>query len=297
MPPGNTPIADSIEAALGLRPDEVTPLSGGCVGEVYRVEAGGRRLVVKVAQGPSAALDVEGRMLAYLAKRSALPVPGVVHAEPTLLAMEWIDNDGRQSPQGQAEAADMLADLHDLRADRYGFHENTLIGPLTQVNAWSDDWRAFYGEHRLLHFGRLADQRGALPPGTLRALERLANRLDRVVDHVNAPGLIHGDAWSGNVLWRGGHIAGFIDPAVHYADPEVELAFIHLFGCFGAPFWDRYRERRAVPGFDDGGWARRCAVYQLAPLLVHAILFGGHYGSAVAARVKSVDEGGNPRGK
>ncbi len=289
---GNGDIADRIEAALGVRPGGIAPLSGGCVGEVYRVDVGGpgggQRLVVKVAEGSKATLDVEGRMLAYLAERSTLPVPGVVHAEPGLLAMEWIENDGRRSDAGEIEAADLLADLHDIGSDRYGFEEDTLIGSLRQVNTRSDDWRAFYGEHRLVRFGRMAEERGALPAGTLAGLERLAGRLDRVLDHVNPPGLIHGDVWSGNVLWRGGRIAGFIDPAVHYADPEVELAFIDLFGCFGAAFWDRYRERREVPGFADGGWARRCAVYQFAPLLVHAVLFGGHYGSGVAARLESV---------
>ncbi len=75
-------------------------------------------------------------------------------------------------------------------------------------------------------------------------------------------------------MGRGGRITGFIDPALYFADPEVELAFITLFSTFGDPFFSRYAERRGLsPQF----WDAKRPLYNLYPLLVHARLFGGGY--------------------
>jgi len=93
------------------------------------------------------------------------------------------------------------------------------------------------------------------------------------------PALIHGDCWSGNVLVKTGRIAGFIDPAIHWAHPEIELAFGTLFGPLGEAFFARYRDMAPLaPGFFE---ARR-DLYNLYPLLVHVQLFGGGYVNSVA---------------
>jgi len=74
-------------------------------------------------------------------------------------------------------------------------------------------------------------------------------------------------------------LPGFVDPAIYYADAEVELAFATLFSTFTDPFFRRYAELRPIrPGFRE---ARR-DIYNLYPLLVHVRLFGGDY-------VRSVD--------
>ena len=113
---------------------------------------------------------------------------------------------------------------------------------------------------------------------TLRLLERLCGRLPDLIGEAAPPSLIHGDVWGGNVLVRGGRIAAFVDPAIHYADAEVELAFSTLFGTFGEPFFRRYGELRPLrPGFFE---ARR-DLYNLYPLLVHTALFGVQYARSV----------------
>ena len=57
----------------------------------------------------------------------------------------------------------------------------------------------------------------------LTAAEAFAGRLPEWLDEPAAPALIHGDMWGGNVLTRNGRIAAFVDPAIYYADPEIEL--------------------------------------------------------------------------
>jgi fructosamine-3-kinase len=126
--------------------------------------------------------------------------------------------------------------------------------------------------------GRRALAVGSISSATLERLERFCARLDDWIGEPTRPGLVHGDVWSGNVIRRSGRVAAFVDPALYYADPEVELAFIALFSTFGDTFFARYREHRAIsPDF----FETRRDLYNLYPLLVHAALFGGHYGKEV----------------
>lgn len=225
-------------------------------------------------------------MLDRLAATGSIPVPRVLHAEPDLLILEHIENDGRRSDRGEAEAAAMLARLHAITRDRFGFERDTLIGSLHQPNGDMDHWPRFFAERRLLHMGRRAHEAGSIPGSTLTKLEKLAADIDRLIDPPPArPALVHGDIWSGNVLWHEGRVAAFIDPATYFADPEIELAFIDLFGCFGRTFWDHYGDFGSIrPGF----WEARRDLYNIYPLLVHATLFGGGYGASVTRTLASL---------
>ena len=278
MSPDDPALADTIEAAIGRRPVALHALHGGCIAEVFKVDlADGGACVAKVSA--KGGLAVEAMMLCYLADNSALPVPAVLHGADDLLLIDYIETAGTIDRHSQTHAAELLAALHDITAPRFGFAEDTVIGPLAQPNPWSETWRAFFATQRLLAMGRHATDSGNLPRATMAQLETFCGKLDRYIAEPPAASLIHGDMWGGNVLVNRGRIAGFIDPAVYYADPEIELAFSTLFGTFGEPFFARYQELRPLaPGFFE---ARR-DIYNLYPLLVHTTLFGGHYASAVA---------------
>ena len=237
----------------------------------------GRELVVKIAAA-GAKLDLEGFMLDYLHDRSDLPVPRVYWAEDDVLAMDRIDGGGGITAEVERHAAALLAALHGITADRYGFERDTLIGPLPQPNPPADDWIVFFRDHRLLHMARHALDEGGIGPGLMRRIERLADRLPALIGEPAPPCLIHGDVWGGNVLARDGRVAGFIDPAIYYADPEIELAFSTLFSTFGSAFFRRYGELRPLR---DGFFEVRRDLYNLYPLLVHVRLFGGSYVGSV----------------
>lgn len=274
-------VRQRIAEAAGVAVAHVAPLTGGCVGEVWRVDLEyGRRLVAKTA-GAGGRLDVEGYMLDYLGRTQTVPVPGVVLAEPGLLVMEYVEGAGRLDAAAQEHAADLLAALHGVTAQRYGHERDTLIASLLQPNPWTDSWAEFFRDQRLLYMGRLALQNGRLPQGTYARLERFCEtKLETYIGRPDRPALIHGDMWGGNILVNKARIAAFIDPAIYYADPEIELAFSTLFGTFGDTFFGRYNEHRPIrPGFFE---ARR-DIYNLYPLLVHNRLFGGHYAGQVDA--------------
>ena len=251
--------------------------------------ADGRKMAVKASGGKPAAsglnLALEGYMLRELARRSDLPVPRVHYADDTLLIMDWIDHDGGAIGDGaQHHAAELLAALHSAPVRfshpdaAYGYDRDTLIGPLHQPNPPTAKWIPFFRDHRLMHMAQAAHDEGRLPVAQLRRLQGLADKLDDLLIEPDRPSLIHGDLWSGNILVKGGRIAGLIDPAIYIGHREIELAFTTMFATFGKPFFDAYDALAPLePGFHD----LRCDIYNLYPTLVHVRLFGASYLSAI----------------
>jgi fructosamine-3-kinase len=268
-------VAEGVEAHLGGRMLSVRPLGGGCIGEVYMVELQkGPPLVAKVDKEGESRLEREAYMLRYLRQKSELPVPKVYHGSEKLLLMQFIEGNSRFTEGAERHAAELLARLHDITADSYGHERDTLIGALDQPNPPTKNWAEFFRDHRLLYIALVAHEAGRLPLEDLLRVERLSETLDALIEDPNPPALIHGDVWSANVLARGDRITAFLDPAIYYADPEIELAFISLFDSFGRPFLDRYQEIRPIR---DGFFEVRRDLYNLYPLLVHTYYFGGGY--------------------
>lgn len=267
-------LAARVREALNSEIAGEQQLAGGCIADVRRLTlADGREVVAKAGHG----LELEAFMLTYLSARSRLPVPRVLYGGEDLLLMEYLPNAGAITPKAQEHAADLLADLHAVSAPRFGFERTTAIGGLKQPNAPERSWIEFFRDQRLMYMTDTAVHTRKLPADVALRIAKLAENLDRWIADDAAPALIHGDMWTGNVLANGARIAGFVDPAIYYADPEIELAFATLFGTFGAPFFRRYAEHRPLrPGF-----AERKDIYNLYPLLVHVRLFGAPYVSDV----------------
>jgi fructosamine-3-kinase len=277
-------LARGIEEHLGERMRSSRPMGGGCIGEVFRVElADGTPLAAKLDREGESHLEREAYMLRYLRERSELPVPEVFYGSETLLLMEFVEGISRFSEEAERHAAELLAALHDIGADAYGHERDTLVGSLNQPNPWTQSWVEFFREQRLLYIARVAHEAGRLPREDLTKVEKLAGRLDGLLEEPERPSLIHGDVWSANVLARGDRITAFLDPAIYHADPEIELSFISLFNSFGAPFLERYAEIR---GIRDGFFEGRRDLYSLYPLLVHVYFFGGGYLDSVRATLR-----------
>lgn len=267
----------AITRVLGCTPRRLVRLAGGCVAEVFRVELDAEWLVAKVDDPRTGQLHIEGAMLHDLAPH--LPVPAVRHAEPGLLLLEWVEGASRFGEAAEEHAAALLASLHRVTAPRFGYGYDTLIGGLAQPNPQSERWLPFFAEHRLLEMAAQARAAGHLGAADHRRVERLAGRLDRWLTEPAQPALLHGDVWSGNVLASGDRIRAFLDPAIYFGHPEVELAFIAMFATFGPRFFDAY-------GIEAGFHEQRCPLYNLYPYLVHLRLFGGSYLGAVRSTLE-----------
>ena len=131
----------------------------------------------------------------------------------------------------------MLAAMHRSEGSSFGWVRDNYIGSTPQANASSDNWAAFWREHRLGPQLALARRNGyALDaPDVSRLLE----------GHRPAPSLLHGDLWGGNAgfLRNGGPV--LFDPAVYCGDREADLAMTELFGGFPPEFYSAYRASAA----------------------------------------------------
>ncbi len=159
------------------------------------------------------------------------------------------------------------------------------LGPLSEplplpLGAWPA-WGEFYARARILALLPLARERGVLDEEEVALLVRVAGRVaSGAFDTGEPPARLHGDLWSGNVLWTD-RDAVLIDPAAHGGSREADLAMLAL---FGTPHLERI-----VAAYDEAapladGWRERVALHQVHPLLLHAVLFGGGYaGQALGA--------------
>jgi fructosamine-3-kinase len=268
----------NFEQALGEPVASAARVGGGCINDGWRVElASGRRLFVKtrpeVAPGEYAA-EAEG--LRWLAEPGTVRVPSVHAARDDMLALEWIDEGGGLDASGAEAFGRGLAELHAAGAESFGWHHPIRFGPLTIANDPSDDWPAFYAERRLAPLARQAFDAGSLSRGGLDAVEAVCERIDALAGPPEPPARVHGDLWGGNVLAGADGRAVLIDPAAHGGHREVDLAMLRLFGSPGERFFAAYDEARPLAE----GWRERVGLWQLFPLLVHAVLFGGGYGGS-----------------
>jgi fructosamine-3-kinase len=262
--------------ALGEPVADARRVGGGSINEGWRVDLeSGERLFVKTRSGVDPAeYRAEAEGLRWLAEAGAVRVPRVRTVADDLLALEWID-EGSLSADGQEALGRGLAALHDAGAGDFGWHAPIRFGRLEISNEPMPGWPAFYAERRLRPLARQAFDEGSLSSAGVAAVERVCARIDELAGPAEPPARLHGDLWGGNVLAAADGQAVLIDPAAHGGHREVDLAMLRLFGSPGARVFDAYAEAHPLAdGHED-----RVALWQVFPLLVHAVLFGGGYGS------------------
>ena len=274
-------LAERIAAILGTRPLSLTPLAGGMIAEVFAAtRSDGERVVIKHDASGAGRLDIEASMLRHLATRTALPIPAVVYADPTLLILEHLPGEP-VTKAAEPHLAKLIAALHGVTEDAFGFGDDTLSGTLRLPSPWTASWVEFFRDHRIRYVATAALANGTLPQNLYARVERIAERLDQLLTEPPRAALIHGDVWRNNVLASGERVTGLIDPSTCYADPEQELAYMALNHGFSHRFFDTYTALRPI---DPEFWRTRRYVYQLYPHLLHVYFFG-------AERLPELDAG------
>lgn len=264
---------------------------------------------VKRGTPETASLEGEAAALRWLGQATpagGMPVAQVVSASPYELVERRITM-GMPTAAAAERVGVALAVTHAAGAPWWGAPPDGWQGsylidssftPTARKQEAASTWGAFFAEWRVMPYLRQARDTGAINRDEATVIERVANKLASGVYDAPQPKLlddtgiavarIHGDLWSGNLVWDGSPEnsvgATLIDPMAHGGHAETDLAMLALFGCqqldriVGA-----YNE--ASPFAD--GWEDRVRLHQLAPLLHHCALFGRSYtrGTLAAARL------------
>ena len=248
---------------------------------------------VKRAPGaPPGALAAEAAGLRWLAAAGGVRVCPVLEVAPDHLVLERVEPVRPDAADAEAFGRHLAA-THAAGAPRFGAPPPGVEGdawiaaaPLPMTTA-PTPWGAFYAEHRLRPYLRRAVDAGTLDAGEARVVDRVCERLaaedPALVAGVQRPARLHGDLWSGNVLWSAAG-AVLIDPAAHGGHPETDLAMLALFGL---PHLETVLGAYAEAAGTTPGRRERVPLHQLHPLLVHTVLFGGAYAAPALAAARA----------
>jgi fructosamine-3-kinase len=279
----------AIEHDLGVGVRRARSLRGGDVATSYAVDLDDGRCVFAKTHpsAPPEFFTMEATGLAWLRDADAVAVPEVLAVSdeaPNHLVLEWVDQ-GNARDGTERDLGAGLACLHLAGAPSFGREDRRTTGSRALPNEPYPTWAEFYAQNRLLPLARLARDGNVLPASATSALEQLAGRLDEFGAADEAPARLHGDLWAGNRLVDTHGRSWLIDPAAHGGHREFDLAMMRLFGGFGTACFEAYDDVHPLAD----GWESRVALHQIAPLVVHAIKFGGGYVAAsIGAITRSV---------
>ena len=282
-------LAERLERVTGSAVAEAVPVGSQHLWSHYRVTlADGRAVFAKAAADDLGGIfEAEARGLRWLAEARSVGVPEVLGWDEATLAVAWLPEQPPDAHAAEQFGRD-LAVLHAAGAARFGTPWPGYIATLPLGDRTGDapavtagpavassagDWASWYASKRLLPYLRRAADTGTLDAADTAMVEEVVSRISALAGPPEPPSRIHGDCWSGNVLWSGGR-GWLIDPAAQGGHRETDLAMLAL---FGAPYLDRILGAYTDVAPLAPGWRDRVPLHQLHPLLVHACLFGAGY--------------------
>lgn len=232
------------------------------------------------SDAPSGFFAAEAASLRWLA--AAEPSGGARVVRVGAVGRHHIDLERLETAVPTAEAAERLgrslARTHAAGAPAFGAPPQGWDGPAwigrqSQTNHPSPTWGTFYAEQRVTPFVRRAVDAGHLSIDHALVVDRACASLAAgEFDDDLPPARVHGDLWSGNVVFTSAG-AVLIDPAAHGGHGLTDLAMLELFGFPNlARVRAAYQEVRPVPD-----WPHLVRLHQLHPLAVHTASHGPSY--------------------
>lgn len=132
-------------------------------------------------------------------ENTIIRTPKIITYDKSFIKMEKV-NQSFSSNNQQKQLGIILAKLHKIKQNSFGFDEDNYIGLSKQKNILSENWGEFFYNYRLLFQINLIKEK----PIKEEFLESLINIKPYLIKFLNAttkhPSLVHGDLWSGNVL-------------------------------------------------------------------------------------------------
>ncbi len=274
-------VASAISDKLGQKVmiNSEHSLGGGCINHASKLKTSTGNFFLKWNDNCAADIFIrEAESLEELKKAAGdfLIVPEVIAAKtvdntPGFLVLEYIES-SRSAAASEEKLGKGLATIHNFSNPQFGFYANNYCGATLQNNNWNKSWPDFFRDNRLRFLLNLIHKERPLVSNDRKIFEKLLERIENLLPAESFPALIHGDLWSGNYMISEKGPA-LIDPASYYADREMELSIMTMFGGFSQRFYDAYNEFNPLPT----DWKQRNSLYQLYHVLNHYYLFGGGY--------------------
>jgi protein-ribulosamine 3-kinase len=221
----------------------------------------------------------EANGLRKLRESCTLKIPQVIKQgscnDQQYLLLEWLEKGVPQKDMSENFGRE-LAIMHKQPREYFGLDEDNYIGSLHQNNDPHNEWHSFYAECRIMPLVKKLFDTGHLTATDIRDADLFCNNL-RTIFTDEPASFLHGDLWAGNYMITSSGYAAMFDPSVYFGNREMDIGMTKLFSGFDQRFYEAYNETYPLVK----GWEKRLPITQLYPLLVHAVLFGGHYISEV----------------
>ncbi|MCW3464258.1 fructosamine kinase family protein [Chitinophaga nivalis] len=257
--------------------NEAKSVHGGDINETFRIATNEGYYFVKLNDAKRYpemfTQEYAGLNMLRSVKALTLPQPLALGqaGSYSFLVMQFMTK-GATIPDFWEDFGISLSRQHRVTQKNFGYPGPNYLGTLKQYNTPYNSWPVFYAFNRLLPLIRMAYDQQLADKQLVQQVERLCRQLPQLFP-AEPPALLHGDLWSGNFMVGPNGKACVFDPAVYYGHREMDLAMTRLFGGFDNRFYQAYQQAWPLAT----GWQQRIGICQLYPLLVHMLLFGGHY--------------------
>ena len=268
-------IRDILELELKEEVNKLQRCSGGNINDVLECQTNNFHVALKINEAEKfpKMFDKEAEGLKLLSS-TPFRIPKILKQGTfqkwSYLILEFINDNG--ASYSNKKLGENLAKMHSITSNHFGLESDNYIGSIPQQNSLKKSWLSFYIEMRLQPLVKICFNHNRLNKGDIRLFEKLYLELDKIIPK-EAPALLHGDLWQGNIISDEYSEPTLIDPAVYYGHREMDLSMLLLFGSISEQTIETYNDIFPL----EKNWKERTDIHQLYPLLVHLTLFGESY--------------------
>lgn len=259
-----------------------TPVAGGDINLAFRIQTTAGDYFLKVQPNNNASFfdhEKEGLNLINQVARAPQVVKSGTFKNNGYLVLNYLDfGTGSQFELGQ-----LVAQMHQKHAPKFGLDHDVLNAKNPKVNTWQTNWADFFIDQRLEVLVQKVKKKvywNNYRDNLLKQFEEMIR--DYYLKHPVQPSLLHGDLWNGNIGFLADGKPILFDPDVFYGNREMDLAMTLLFGGFSTDFYQGYDS--VYPLAQD--WQKRMPWYQSYYLLAHLNLFGETYGASLESALQ-----------